>query len=88
MNIENNNYDDLRRYIEKIAEQDKERVNEVLKNTDITDMEIIHIVVDIDDTSIPHCTFIYSKLQCRRYRRKTHLLSRLSQSMGIRRVLY
>ena len=57
MNIENgNNYDDLRRYIEKMVEQDKERVNEVLKNTDITDMEVIHIVVDADDTTIPHCS--------------------------------
>lgn len=57
MSTENNdNYDDLRRYIEKMAEQDKERVNEVLKNTDISDMEVIHIVIDADDTTIPHCT--------------------------------
>lgn len=57
MNIENNNnYDDLRSHIEKMAEQDKERVNEVLKNMDITDMEVIHITVDVDDTTIPHCS--------------------------------
>lgn len=57
MSTENNdNYDDLRRYIEKMAEQDKERVNEVLKSTDISDMNVVHIVTGIGGRILPHCT--------------------------------
>lgn len=49
-------YEDLRLYIEKMAEQDKERVNEVLENTDINDVNVVHIVTGLGGKVLPHCT--------------------------------
>lgn len=52
------NYDDLRRYIEKTAEKDKARVNELLKEEDISYLNVVHLVTGLGRKVLPCCSIL------------------------------
>ena len=51
-------YEDLRLYIEKMAEQDKARVTELLKEEDISYLNVVHLVTGLGRKVLPCCSIL------------------------------